>query len=45
MLTPFKSQTWAIVASGVEFYHLLFNKQNKIIVKLNDNTSAEKMKK
>ncbi len=38
-------QTWAAVASGAQPRTPLYNKQNEIVVKLNDNASAEEMRK
>lgn len=46
--TPPKPQTWAAVASGASGAQPrppLYNKQNEIVVKLNDNASAEEMRK
>ncbi len=39
-----KPQTWAAVASGAQSHPPLYNKNNEILVKLNDNASAEEMR-
>ena len=46
--TPPKPQTWAAAASGASGAQPrppLYNKQNEIVVKLNDSASAEEMRK
>ena len=40
-----KPQTWAVVAANAKTRSPLYNKNNEIVVKLNDNASAEEMKK
>lgn len=40
-----KLQTWAVMAVNAKTRLLLYNKNNEIVVKLNNNSSAEKMKK
>ena len=40
-----KPQTWAAMAANAKTRPPLYNKNNEIVVKLNDNTSAEEMKK
>lgn len=40
-----KLQTWAVVAANAKICFLLYNKNNKIVVKLNDNALAKKIKK
>ncbi len=44
-LTASKSQTWAEIAPGAQSRTQLYNKQNELVVKLNNNASAEQMKK
>lgn len=45
ILAPPKPQTWAAAASGAQSRPPLYNKQNEIVIKLNDNASAEEMRK
>lgn len=40
-----KPQTWAVVAANAKIRFLLYNKNNKTVVKLNDNALAKKIKK
>ena len=44
ILSP-KLQTWAAIADNAKTPPPLYNKNNKIVVKLHDATSAEEMKK
>lgn len=43
--TASKPQTWAAVTSGAQTRIPLYNKQNKIVVNLNDNAFTEEIKK
>ncbi len=40
-----KPQTWVAIAANAKTRPPLYNKNNKIVVKLNDDTSAEEIKK
>ncbi len=40
-----KPQTWAAITANAKTRPLLYNKNNKIVVKLNDLASVEEMKK
>lgn len=48
ILTPFKPQTWAAITFnmfGVQSCPPLYNKENKIVLKLSKNAFIEKMRK
>ncbi len=44
-ITSSKPQTWAAIATNEKIHPLLYNKNNKIVVTLNDAALAEEMKK
>ena len=44
-ITSTKPQTWAAVAANAKTRSPLYNRNNEIVVKLNDNASVEEMKK
>lgn len=45
IIALFKPQTWAVIAANAKSRLPLYNKNKKIVVKLNDDTLAEMMKK
>lgn len=45
MLAFFRLQIWIVVISDTQSYLFFYNKNNKIVIKLNNNTFIEEIKK